>query len=122
MDASTGPGVDRATPSRGGGHWWRDVQTEQIEQIVHQALPEARVSARDTTGTGDHWHVIVVDDAFEGLMPIKRQRLVMEPFKPLIASDQVHALDLVTVTPKEAAERGVEIPTSRANREESQNP
>lgn len=86
------------------------MQPEEIEKIVHKALPSARVKARDTTGTGDHWHVVVVDDAFDGLMPIKRQRLVMDPFKPLIAEDTVHALDLVTVTPAEAAERGVDIP------------
>ena len=85
------------------------VEPKQIEQLVHQALPEARVAAKDTTGTGDHWHVTVVDDAFEGMLPIKRQRLVMEPFKPYIATDQVHALDLVTVTPKEAAEREIRL-------------
>lgn len=86
------------------------MQPQEIEGIIHQALPSARVKAKDTTGTGDHWHVVVVDDAFEGLMPVKRQRLVMEPFKPLIAEDTVHALDLVAVTPAEAAERGLDIP------------
>jgi acid stress-induced BolA-like protein IbaG/YrbA len=89
------------------------VEPREIEQLVRKALPQSNVKAKDTTGTGDHWHVIVIDPAFEGLMPIKRQRLVMEPFKPYIATDQVHALDLVTVTPQEAQERGITTTPSK---------
>ncbi|MBW3583085.1 MAG: BolA/IbaG family iron-sulfur metabolism protein [Euryarchaeota archaeon] len=81
------------------------VEASFIIGLVHKALPEAEVHPEDMTGTGDHWHVVVVDPSFEGLRTFKRQRVVMEPFKAYIASDVVHALDLVTLTPDEFAAR-----------------
>ncbi|MEA3143878.1 MAG: hypothetical protein QOG31_1202 [Thermoplasmata archaeon] len=74
-----------------------------IAATVRQALPGAHVEATDLTGGGDHWRALVVDARFEGLRPLARQRLVLEPFKPHIASNVVHALDLVCKTPAEAA-------------------
>lgn len=74
-----------------------------IAATVRQALPGARVEATDLTGGGDHWRAVVVDARFEGMRPLARQRLVLEPFKPHIASNAVHALDLVCKTPAEAA-------------------
>lgn len=79
-----------------------------MERLVHEALPDAQVHPTDLTGGGDHWHVIVVDPSFEGLRSFKRQRIVMEPFKPYIADDVVHALDLVALTPEEYAARKAE--------------
>lgn len=74
-----------------------------IVATVRRALPDARVEAIDLTGGGDHWRARVVDARFEGLRPLARQRLVLEPFKAHLASNAVHALDLVCRTPAEDA-------------------
>ena len=84
-----------------------------IRDRVHEVLPQADVLATDLTGGGDHWHVVVVDASFEGQRSFRRQRMVMEPFKPHIQSDVVHALDLVCLTPAERAER--QDPTTLAD-------
>lgn len=76
-----------------------------ITRLVHEVLPEAEVEAIDFTGGGDHWHVVVVDPSFEGMRSFRRQRLVMEPFKPHIRTEEVHALDLVCLTPEEGKNR-----------------
>lgn len=81
------------------------VDKQFIERLVHEVLPGAEVEPTDLTGGGDHWHVVVVDPTFEGMRSFKRQRLVMEPFKPHIRTDVVHALDLVCLTPEEKRER-----------------
>lgn len=81
------------------------VEATFIVDRVHEVLPEARVYPTDLTGGGDHWHAVVVDPAFEGMRSFKRQRLVIEPFKPHIQTDVVHALDLVCLTPREYEER-----------------
>lgn len=81
------------------------VQPSFIVETVRSILPEAEVHPTDLTGGGDHWHVVVVDPSFEGERTFKRQRRVMEPFKPFIRDDSVHALDLVTLTPEEWRER-----------------
>lgn len=77
---------------------------------IRGVLPNADVHATDLTGGGDHWHVVIVDPSFEGLRSFQRQRVVMEPFKPLIANDTVHALDLVAMTPAEREEKGLPQP------------
>ncbi|HUR61537.1 MAG TPA: BolA/IbaG family iron-sulfur metabolism protein [Candidatus Thermoplasmatota archaeon] len=75
-----------------------------IAATVRLALPHAHVEATDLTGGGDHWRAVIVDAGFAGLRPLARQRLVLEPFKPHIASNTVHALDLTCLTPAEAAQ------------------
>ena len=76
-----------------------------IERLVHEALPGAKVRATDTTGTGDHWHVVIIDPSFAGERTFQRQKRVMPPFKAYLADNTVHALDLVTLTPEEATRR-----------------
>lgn len=82
-----------------------------IQGLVHEVLPQATVRPTDLTGGGDHWHVVIVDDAFAGLRTFQRQRIVMEPFKPHLLSGSVHALDLATLTPEEFKEKGAPDPT-----------
>lgn len=84
------------------------VDASFIVDRVHEVLPEARVYPTDLTGGGDHWHAVVVDPSFEGLRSFKRQRVVLEPFKPHIKTDVVHALDLVCLTPEEHARKEAE--------------
>lgn len=77
------------------------VDTEFMVATVRTVLPDAKVEATDTTGGGDHWRVVVEDEAFAGLRPLARQRMVLAAFKPHIATNVVHALDLSCKAPGE---------------------
>lgn len=49
---------------------------------------------------GGHYTITVVSDAFEGLMMIKRHRLINEAAKALLGSE-IHALSIIAKTPSE---------------------
>jgi len=78
------------------------METSAIEQLIKAGLPDARVQV---TGDGSHFDAVVVSDAFTGLTPIKKQRLVMDTVKPQIASGELHALSIKTFTPEQWAEQ-----------------
>ena len=72
------------------------MQTEAVAQLIRAGLPDAEV---EVTGDGSHFEAVVVSDAFAGLTPIKKQRLVMDTVKEQIASGELHALSIKTLTP-----------------------
>jgi acid stress-induced BolA-like protein IbaG/YrbA len=76
------------------------METEAVAALIRAGLPGAEVSV---TGDGAHFEAVVVSDAFAGLSPIKKQRLVMDAVKPQIASGELHALSIKTLTPAEAS-------------------
>jgi len=78
------------------------MQTEAVAQLIRDGLSGAEVRV---TGDGSHFEAIVVSDAFDGLTPIKKQRLVMDTVKPQIASGELHALSIKTFTPAQWAEQ-----------------
>ena len=72
------------------------MQTEAVARLIRDGLPGAEV---EVTGDGSHFEAVVVSDAFAGLTPIKKQRLVMDTVKSEIASGELHALSIKTLTP-----------------------
>lgn len=74
------------------------MQTEAVAQLIRSGLPGAEV---EVTGDGSHFEAVVVSDAFSGLTPIKKQRLVMDTVKAQIASGELHALSIKTLTPEQ---------------------
>ena len=79
--------------------------TEQwmVEEIL-KVVSDAEVEASDLHGSGDHFHVRVISSSYEGMRPLQRQRPILNHFKPPIAQNIVHALDLKCMTPEQAAE------------------
>ncbi|KAA6184634.1 BolA/IbaG family iron-sulfur metabolism protein [Thiohalocapsa marina] len=76
------------------------MQTEAVAQLIRDGLPGAEV---EVSGDGSHFEAVVVSAAFEGLPPIKKQRLVMDTVKAQIASGELHALSIKTLTPGQRA-------------------
>ena len=59
-----------------------------------------RVEVTDLTGTKDHYKAVVVSEAFDGSLPIKRHRLVYGALEEEMKGP-IHALTLETYTPAE---------------------
>jgi acid stress-induced BolA-like protein IbaG/YrbA len=76
------------------------MQTQTVEALIRAGLPDAEVQV---VGDGSHFEAVVVSPVFAGLAPIKKQRLVMETVKSQIASGELHALSIKTLTPEEWA-------------------
>jgi acid stress-induced BolA-like protein IbaG/YrbA len=76
---------------------------EQLQQIIAAALPCAHLYV---DGDGHHWFATIVSEVFEGLRPIARHQRVYAALGDRIASDEVHALSMKTLTPAEWANAG----------------
>lgn len=74
--------------------------TELKERILSE-FPGAEVEVTDLTGTRDHYSLTVVSSAFEGLLPIKRHRLINDLLREELRNGSVHALQLNVYTPGE---------------------
>lgn len=77
---------------------------EKIQQLVEAGLPGAKAEVRDTTGTSDHFELVVVASAFEGKGPVDRHRMVYAAIGPAVGGE-IHALSLRTLTPQEAGRK-----------------
>jgi len=67
---------------------------DELAQALREAFPGARVSARDTTGGGDHFEVEVGASAFAGKNLVEQHRLVYAALGRLMPA--IHALSLRT--------------------------
>ncbi|HET6372665.1 MAG TPA: BolA/IbaG family iron-sulfur metabolism protein [Candidatus Polarisedimenticolia bacterium] len=78
------------------------VDIEEVRGRIARALPDARITIRDTVGDGDHFEMTVVSASFEGRTALERHRLVYAPLKDLLGG-ALHALALKTLSPAEAS-------------------
>ena len=77
------------------------ITPDEITSTLENALPGCNVNARDLTGGGDHWQVIIVATQFEGKGLVDQQRMVNEALKEALESQRIHALALKTYTPEQ---------------------
>ena len=69
-------------------------QTE-IEQLIRDAFPDARVEVKDLAGDGNHYSATVVTSAFKGVNKVKQHQMVYEALKGRMGGE-LHALALTT--------------------------
>ena len=75
------------------------VDAEIIINRIKGAIPSAEIRARDLTGGGDHWQLIIVSPAFDGKSLIEQHRMVNEALKEPMGDQRIHALSLKTFSP-----------------------
>lgn len=73
---------------------------EAVQSDITEALDGARVAVQDMTGDGDHFRVMVVSEAFEGLPMVQQHQLVYDALGDSM-EEEIHALGLKTYTPAE---------------------
>jgi acid stress-induced BolA-like protein IbaG/YrbA len=76
---------------------------KQIEELITGALPGALVNVRSSDNV--HYEATVVSQAFAGLRPLQRHKLVYGALGERMGGE-IHALALETLTPDELAARG----------------
>jgi len=76
------------------------LDAETIRELIEKGLPgaQARVQGDD----GVHFEATVVSEVFQGKLPLARHRMVYATLGDLMGG-AIHALQLKTVTPDEAA-------------------
>lgn len=81
------------------------ITPERIESLIVSKLPDARVRLNDLTGGGDHWEAVVVSAAFQGKSLVEQHQLVYSALGAEM-KQEIHALQLRTLTPEKAAAGG----------------
>ncbi len=85
----------------------QDTITQQLTQTfspTHLSVENESHMHNVAPGSESHFKVTIVSDQFEGLMLIKRHRLVNAVLKDVLHT--IHALALHTMTPDEWFEKG----------------
>ena len=71
-----------------------------IERLIKEALPDAKVTIRDLAGDGDHYAAEVISSAFKGKTRVQQHKMVYEALKGRMGGE-LHALALQTAAPPE---------------------
>jgi stress-induced morphogen len=71
---------------------------EEIEALILQGIPDARIEITDLAGDGDHYAARVVSESFRGLPRVRQHQRVYEALGGRMGG-ALHALQLTTATP-----------------------
>jgi stress-induced morphogen len=69
-----------------------------IERLIKEALPDAKVTIRDLAGDGDHYAAEVISAAFKGKTRVQQHKMVYDALKGRMGGE-LHALALQTSVP-----------------------
>ncbi len=75
---------------------------DEIERMIRDALPDARVTVSDLAGDGDHYAATVVSERFRGLPRVRQHQLVYAALQGRMGG-VLHALALQTSAPEQEA-------------------
>jgi acid stress-induced BolA-like protein IbaG/YrbA len=80
-----------------------EMTAAQLKARIESLAPGTQAQLTDLTGTQDHWQALVISPVFAGKTLVERQKMIFELLKVEVASNEVHALTLRTMTPEQAA-------------------
>jgi stress-induced morphogen len=75
------------------------MQAADIERLIIEALPDAKVQIQDLAGDGDHYSATVVSEAFRGKSRVQQHQIVYAALKGRMGGE-LHALALTTSAPQ----------------------
>ncbi len=70
----------------------------EIEVLIKEAIPDARVIIEDLAGDGDHYAASVVSERFRGLSRVRQHQVVYAALRGRMGGE-LHALALQTSAP-----------------------
>jgi stress-induced morphogen len=77
------------------------MQATDIEAMIREAFPDAKVIIEDLRGDGDHYAALVVSETFKGKSRVQQHQMVYAALQGKMGGD-LHALALQTATPENA--------------------
>ncbi|MFO6462981.1 BolA/IbaG family iron-sulfur metabolism protein [Jannaschia sp. KMU-145] len=78
------------------------MQAREIEDLIREGFPDARITITDLAGDGNHYAAEIVDESFRGQSRVAQQRAVYAALKGKMdgAHGELHALALTTRVPE----------------------
>ncbi len=77
------------------------MEATDIEAMIKEAIPDAKVIIEDLRGDGDHYSALVVSEVFKGKSRVAQHQLVYAALKGKMGGE-LHAMALQTATPDAA--------------------
>ncbi|RAU21345.1 BolA family transcriptional regulator [Paramagnetospirillum kuznetsovii] len=77
------------------------MEATDIEAMIKDAIPDARVIIEDLRGDGDHYSALVISEVFKGKSRVAQHQLVYAALKGKMGGE-LHAMALQTSTPENA--------------------
>jgi len=74
------------------------MSASEIERLIKEAIPDAKVDIRDLAGDGDHYAANVISAAFRGKTRVQQHQMVYNALKGGMGNE-LHALALQTSAP-----------------------
>ena len=75
------------------------MNASDIERLIKEGLPDAKVEIRDLAGDGDHYAATVVSASFAGKTRVQQHQMVYKALKGSMDAD-LQALALQTSAPE----------------------
>ncbi len=75
------------------------MQAADIERLIIESLPDAKVQIQDLAGDGDHYAATVISEAFRGKSRVQQHQIVYAALKGRMGGE-LHALALTTSAPQ----------------------
>lgn len=75
------------------------MDANEIEQMIQQAIPDAKITIRDLAGDGDHYAAEVVSESFRGKSRVQQHQMVYQALQGKMGG-VLHALALQTSVPE----------------------
>lgn len=75
------------------------MDAREIEKLIKEGIPDAKVTIRDLAGDGDHYAAEVVSESFRGKNRVQQHQMVYEALKGNMGG-VLHALALQTSVPE----------------------
>jgi stress-induced morphogen len=72
---------------------------DEIETLIREGIPDARVEIVDLAGDGDHYEARVVAESFRGLPLVRQHQRVYQALGGRMGTE-LHALKLSTAAPE----------------------
>lgn len=72
-----------------------------IERMIRDALPDAKVRIEDMRGDGDHYAAYVTSASFKGKTRVQQHQMVYQALQGRMGGE-LHALALQTLVPEDA--------------------
>ena len=76
------------------------MDSHEIERLIKEGIPDARVEIRDLAGDGDHYAATVTSAAFRGKSRVQQHQMVYAALQGRMGG-VLHALALTTTVPQD---------------------
>lgn len=76
------------------------MHAHDIEKLIKDGIPDAKVTVEDLRGDGDHYAVYVVSPAFEGKSRVQQHQMVYQALQGRMGNE-LHALAVQTSIPQD---------------------